>query len=31
MEALGKAQDRLKANVNFEITMELLLLTIKEN
>jgi DNA polymerase III subunit delta' len=28
---LEKAKSRLKANVNFELTMELLLLTIKEN
>lgn len=31
MEAFDKAKVRLKANVNFELTMELLLLTIKEN
>ena len=31
LEALEKAKDRLKANVNFDLTMELLLLTIKEN
>ncbi|MCL2717500.1 MAG: DNA polymerase III subunit [Lachnospiraceae bacterium] len=31
IEALEKAKDRLKANVNFELTLELLLLTIKEN
>ena len=31
IEALDKAKVRLKANVNFELTMELLLLTIKEN
>ena len=31
LEALEKAKGRLKANVNFELTMELLLLTIKEN
>ncbi len=31
LEALEKAKARLKANVNFELTMELLLLTIKEN
>jgi DNA polymerase-3 subunit delta' len=31
IEALEKAKVRLKANVNFELTMELLLLTIKEN
>ena len=30
-DALEKAKSRLKANVNFELTMELLLLTIKEN
>lgn len=29
--ALEKAKSRLKSNVNFELTMELLLLTIKEN
>jgi len=31
IEALEKAKARLQANVNFELTMELLLLTIKEN
>lgn len=31
IEALDKAKARLKANVNFDLTMELLLLTIKEN
>lgn len=31
IEALEKAKNRLKANVNFELTMELLLLEIKEN
>lgn len=31
LEGLEKAKARLKANVNFELTMELLLLTIKEN
>lgn len=31
IEALEKAKARLKANVNFELTLELLLLTIKEN
>lgn len=31
LEALEKAKARLKANVNFELTIELLLLTIKEN
>ena len=31
LEALRKAQIRLNANVNFDLTMELLLLTIKEN
>ena len=31
IEALEKAKQRLKANVNFDLTMELLLLTIKEN
>ena len=31
LEGLEKAKVRLKANVNFELTMELLLLTIKEN
>ena len=30
-EALEKAKARLRANVSFELTMELLLLTIKEN
>jgi DNA polymerase-3 subunit delta' len=29
--ALDKAEVRLKANVNFELAMELLLITIKEN
>ena len=29
--SLEKAKARMKANVNFELTMELLLLTIKEN
>ena len=31
LDALEKAKARMKANVNFELTMELLLLTIKEN
>lgn len=31
LESLEKAKTRLKANVNFELTMELLFLTIKEN
>lgn len=31
LTAIEKAKARLKANVNFELTMELLLLTIKEN
>lgn len=31
MEALDKAKVRLNANVNFDITMEMLLLSIKEN
>lgn len=31
IEALEKAKQRLRANVNFDLTMELLLLTIKEN
>ena len=31
LEALDKAKARLKSNVSFELTMELLLLTIKEN
>ncbi len=31
IKALDKAKSRLKANVNFELTMELLLLEIKEN
>jgi DNA polymerase-3 subunit delta' len=31
LEALDKARLRLNSNVNFELTMELLLLTIKEN
>ncbi|CUX22514.1 DNA polymerase III subunit [Clostridium sp. C105KSO13] len=31
LDALEKAKSRLKANVNYELTMELLLLTIKEN
>ena len=31
IEALGKAKRRLDANVNFELTMELLMLTIQEN
>ena len=31
LESLEKAKARLKANVNFDLVMELLLLTIKEN
>lgn len=31
LDALEKAKSRLSANVNFDLTMELLLLTIKEN
>lgn len=31
LKALEKAKDRLRANVNFDLVMELLLLTIKEN
>ena len=31
LESLEKAKTRLKANVNFELAMELLFLTIKEN
>ena len=31
LEALEKAKVRLNANVNFDLTIELLLLTIKEN
>lgn len=31
LEAVEKAKMRLKANVNFELTLELLLMTIKEN
>ena len=31
LDAIEKAKARLKANVNFELTMELILLTIKEN
>ena len=31
IEALEKAKQRLKANENFVLTMELLLLTMKEN
>jgi len=31
LEAIDKAEDRLKANVNPELTLELLLLTMKEN
>ncbi len=31
IEAIDKAQTRLSANVNFDLTMELLFLTIKEN
>lgn len=31
LQAIGKAGDRLRANVNFDLTMELLFLTMKEN
>lgn len=31
IKAIGKARERLSANVNFDLTIELLLLTIKEN
>lgn len=31
LQALSKAKNRLNANVNFDLTMELLLLTMKEN
>ena len=31
LQALEKAKTRLKANVNFDLVIELLLLTIKEN
>ena len=31
LKALDKAKIRLNANVNFDLTMELLLLTMKEN
>ena len=31
LKALDKAKIRLAANVNFDLTMELLLLTMKEN
>ncbi|NTV79412.1 MAG: DNA polymerase III subunit delta, partial [Clostridiales bacterium] len=31
IKALDKAKSRLNANVNFDLVMELLLLTIKEN
>ena len=31
LDALEKAKSRLSANVNFDLTLELLLLTIKEN
>ena len=31
IDALEKSKQRLNANVNFDLTMELLLLTIKEN
>ena len=31
LESLEKAKARLRANVNFELVMELLFLTIKEN
>ncbi len=31
IKALEEAKDKLKANVNFDITIELMLLSIKEN
>jgi DNA polymerase-3 subunit delta' len=31
LDAIRKAKDRLRANVNFELTIELLLLAMKEN
>ena len=31
LDSIEKAKTRLKANVNFDLVMELLLLTIKEN
>ena len=31
LDSIEKAKARLKANVNFDLVMELLLLTIKEN
>ena len=31
LDSLDKAKARLKANVNFDLVMELLFLTIKEN
>ena len=31
IDALSKAKSRLSSNVNYELTMELLLMTIKEN
>ena len=31
LESIEKAKTRLRANVNFDLVMELLLLTIKEN
>ena len=31
MDEIQKARVRLNANVNFEVTMEMLLLTMKEN
>ena len=31
LEGIQKAKERLSANVNFELTMELLFMTIKEN
>ena len=31
LDALEKAKSRLSANVNFDLTMELLFLTMKEN
>ena len=31
LDAIGKAKERLHANVNFELVMELLFMTIREN
>ena len=31
IKAIERAKERLRSNVNFDLTMELLLLTIKEN